>query len=81
MCIMNAGDAHRAAAEHQVGLMRAASPTRRFAVARSLTLQVGLLSRRALRRRNPSASNVELDRTFVELHYGEALVRRLLGEP
>jgi hypothetical protein len=77
---MKAGDTHHTASQLQVSLMRAAGPRRRLAVARSLTRQVGMLSRRALRRRNPDASSSELDRAFAELHYGDALVRRLLGE-
>ena len=62
-----------------VALMRAAGPVRRFAMARSLTQTVMDLSKRALRRRHPDATQVELDRAFAVLHYGEA-VARLLDE-
>jgi len=74
-------DTHPAARAHQIALLRAASPARRFGIARSLTLHMAALSRRALRRRNPDASEAELDRLFAEFHYGRAQVRRLMGEP
>ena len=61
----------------QVALMRAAGPVGRFAMARSLTQTVRDLSKRALRRRHPDAAQIELDRAFVVLHYGEAAVRLL----
>ena len=66
-------------ARRQVELVRQASPARRFATARSLTRTVAALSMRALRRRNPSASEAEIHRLFAELHYGTELVNRLLG--
>ena len=34
----------------------------------------------ALRRRRPHATDAEIDRAFVEVHYGAAIARRLLGE-
>ena len=73
-------DTSPAALARQVELMRAAGPARRFGLACSLTHTVCELSRRALRRRNPDATKAELDRAFAELHYGEALVRRLMGD-
>jgi len=72
-------DTHPDVAARQVELLRAANPARRFALARSLTRTVIMLSRRALRRRRPHATEKELDREFVELHYGEEVARRLLG--
>ena len=63
----------------QVDLVRQASVAGRFATARSLTLTVSALSKRALRRRNPGASEDEINRAFAELHYGAELVNRLLG--
>lgn len=78
---MSSSDTHPDALKYQIGLLRAAGPARRFGVARSLTRTVGALSRRALQRRRPDATKAELDRAFVELHYGTALARRLLGEP
>ncbi|MHC4938646.1 MAG: hypothetical protein ACYTHK_06730 [Planctomycetota bacterium] len=65
----------------QVELVRGASVARRFAMVRSLTGTVASLSRRALRRRRPDATEAEIDRAFVELHYGSEIARRLLGEP
>lgn len=72
-------DTHPAVAERQVELMRRAGVARRFAAVRSLTGTVAMLSRRALRRRRPDASEAEIDRAFAELHYGPALVERLMG--
>ena len=63
----------------QVELVRGASAARRFESARSLTRTVTALSRRALRRRNPDATEAEIDRAFAELHYGTDLVERLMG--
>ena len=63
----------------QADLVREASVARRFESARSLTMTVTALSRRALRRRYPGASKAEIDRAFAELHYGTDLVERLLG--
>ena len=63
----------------QVELVRQATVARRFQSARSLTRTVTALSRRALRRRNPDATEAELDRAFAELHYGTDLVERLMG--
>ncbi len=63
----------------QVELVRGASVARRFESARSLTRTVAALSRRALRRRNPEATEAEIDRAFADLHYGTDLVNRLMG--
>ena len=63
----------------QVELVQQASTARRFESARSLTRTVSALSMRALRRRNPEASKLEIDRMFAELHYGAELVNRLMG--
>ena len=73
-------DTSAEALARQVELVRAASVARRFETARSLTRIVAALSRRALRRRNPDATEAEIDRAFAELHYGAALVRRLMGD-
>ena len=63
----------------QVDLVRQASVACRFASARSLTWTVSALSKRGLRRRNPGASEDEINRAFAELHHGAELVNRLLG--
>ena len=68
------------AAARQIELMRAAGPAGRFSVARSLTRTVAFLSRRALRRRHLQATEKEIDRAFVALHYGEELARKLLDK-
>lgn len=74
-------DTHPAARARQIELLRAAGPARRFGVARSLTRTVCALSRRAIRRRHPDATEAELNRMFVELHCGAELARRLMGDP
>jgi hypothetical protein len=70
-------DTRPSAARQQIAWMREAGPTRRFLAAQSLSRSVIELSRRALRRRNPGASDDELDLLFVELHYGADLARRM----
>ena len=79
MAVMAVTDTHPEVEARQIELLRSASPARRFAIVRSLTRTVVMLSRRALRRRRPHATEKELDREFVELHYGEEVARRLLG--
>ena len=77
---MPCSDTHPATRARQLELLRATGPARRFGIARSLTRATAGLSRRALRRRHPEATEAELDRAFVELHYGADLARRLLGD-
>lgn len=60
-----------------VELMRNATSARRFAAVRSLTSTVASLSRRALRRRMPDATEEEIGVAFVALHYGEDSARTL----
>ena len=70
-------DTHPSALQRQVGLMRDATPAQRFAAVRSLSATVASLSRRALRRSMPDASEEEIDLAFVALHYGDAIAARL----
>jgi hypothetical protein len=66
----------------QIGLLRQAGPTRRAALALSLSAQVIGLARRAIRRAIPAATEEEVGLRFVELHYGEDLaadLRRFLS--
>jgi hypothetical protein len=65
------------AEEVQLALLRGASVAQRFALVRRLTQQTIQLSRRAIRRANPAASQQELSLLFVELHYGKDLAARL----
>ena len=74
---MATDDTHPSMRAKQIELLRAAGPVRRLALARSLTRTAVALSRRALRMRNPGASQAELDRMFVELHYGKDVARLL----
>jgi hypothetical protein len=66
----------------QIELLRQAGPTRRAAMALSLSAQVIGLARRAIRRSMPGATEEEVGLRFVELHYGEELaadLRRFLA--
>ena len=74
-------DTDPAAEKVQVDLLRRAGLKRRFALARSLSRTAMGLSRRAIRRANPEASDQEKLLAFVSLHYGEEIaqaVRRYL---
>jgi hypothetical protein len=57
----------------QLDLLRAASPARRAGLAISLTATAIGLSRRALERQAPGASEEEIGLRFVELNYGREL--------
>lgn len=70
-------DTHPSALQQQVELMRDADPAQRFAAVRSLSATVASLSRRALRRSTPDASEKEIDLAFVALHYGDAIAARM----
>ena len=61
----------------QIELLRAAGPTRRAELTRSMSRTVIDLSRRALRERMPGASETEVLLRWVRLNYGEALTLRL----
>lgn len=57
----------------QLALLRAATPSQRADLAVSLTATAIALSRRALQRQSPGASEEEIGLRFVELNYGPAL--------
>jgi hypothetical protein len=61
----------------QVALLRKATPAQRFSRARSLSQTTIQLSRRALRRTMPGASEQEVLLAFVALHYGKQWAERL----
>jgi hypothetical protein len=61
----------------QIELLRAAGPTKRAELTRSLSRTVIDLSRRALRQRMPDASETEVLLEWVRLSYGEDLARRV----
>lgn len=61
----------------QAELLRNASTARRFQLAQSLSRMTIQLSRRALRRAHPDATEREIDLAFVELHYGHALASQV----
>lgn len=61
----------------QLDLLRAATPARRAELAISLTATAIGLSRRALQRQSPGASEEEIGLRFVELNYGRELAAEL----
>lgn len=57
----------------QLELLRAASPAQRGGLALALTATAIGLSRRALERQSPEASEEEIGLRFLELNYGPEL--------
>ena len=57
----------------QLALLRAATPSQRAGLAVSLTATAIALSRRALQRQSPGASEEEIGLRFVALNYGPEL--------
>jgi len=70
-------DTHPEAEEIQIMLLRQATVAKRLAVMRSLSQTTIQLSRRAIRRANPTYSPLEVKLAFVAYHYGEELAERL----
>ena len=66
-------DTDREAERVQLELLRAAAPAQRAGLAVSLTETAIALSRRALQRQSPGASEEEIGVRFVELNYGPEL--------
>lgn len=66
-------DTHAEARAVQIELLRQASPARRFAITSPLSRTVIELSRRALRRAMPNATDKEILLRWVELHFGADL--------
>lgn len=65
-----------AADRHQIELMRAAGPQRRFALARSLSAQTLAMTHRTIARQYPELGEWERRAKFVELQYGAELGAR-----
>ena len=63
----------------QIELLRAATPARRAALARSLTSHTLGLARRAIREANPGADPDELRVRYVAAVYGRELATKLQG--
>ena len=61
----------------QIELIRKLSVAQRISKVRSLSQTTMYLSRRAIRRANPSLSEREVDLAFVAHHYGEDLAQSL----
>ena len=75
--ITQSSDTDPQAERVQIELMRSLSVSQRFSIVCSLSQTVMTLSRRAIRRANPTMSERVLDLTFVAYHYGEDLAERL----
>lgn len=69
------------ALQRHVDLMRDATPAQRLVAVRSLSATVASLSRRALRRSMPDASEWDIDVAFVALHYGDSVAAQLRSVP
>lgn len=70
-------DEDAGAREVQLGLLRAATPARRLALARSLSTTTIMLAREAIRRRHPQWSEREILLEFARVHYGDELALRV----
>jgi hypothetical protein len=70
-------DTHASAADVQFQLLRAASTSRRLALACSLSSTVIGLARRGLRQRHPELSEGDLGLLFLETHYSSELAERV----
>jgi hypothetical protein len=66
-------DTHPEVAELQIRLLREAGPSRRFALASSITGTVMHLAMQALERTRPEMSEWERKLLFAELNYGAEL--------
>lgn len=70
-------DTHPEAERVQIELLRKAGPARRVSLARSLSSMAIQLSRQAIRKANPHASEEELRLLGIEFYYGKELADRL----
>ena len=61
----------------QIDLLRVASPTKRFSIARALSRHVIALSRRTLREQMPDATDTDVLLKWVALTYGDDLSSRV----
>lgn len=64
----------------QIDLLRQAGPTRRFALARSLSQTAMQLARGGIRRRHPDADQEEVDLIFIATHYGRELAEQVRAD-
>ena len=70
-------DTHPEAERVQIELLRKAGIARRISIAGSLSRSAIQLSRQAIRKANPNASEAELRLIFIELNYGKGLADRI----
>jgi len=74
-----AADTTPEAAEVQLRLLRAASPSRRCQLAFALSDTTRHLARRGIDRRYPNLSEREKDLVFVRVHYGTEIADGVKG--
>ena len=70
-------DTHPEAERVQIELLRKAGMAKRISIAGRLSRSAIQLSRQAIRKANPTASETELHLLFIELNYGKELADRL----
>jgi len=74
---MSISDTSIEAAKLQITLLQSKTTAERLALTFTLSDMTISLSRRAIRRANPSFSKEEINCRFVELHYGKPLADAL----
>ena len=70
-------DTHPEVERVHIQLLSQAGPARRLALARSLSQSTIEMSRRAIGKRHPHLSSLEISLKFVQLCYGDDLAHRL----
>lgn len=70
-------ESHPATEDAQVEALRRMTGARRLEIMAALSATMMRLSRRALRRANPNATEHELKLLFIELNYGRELADRI----
>ena len=74
---MGVEESHPETEQAQVEALRRMRGARRLAIMAALSATAIRLSRRAIRRANPNASERELKLLFIELNYGRELADRI----
>ena len=74
---MRSADTSPDAEKVQLDLLRKAGPTKRAALARSLSCTIMWLTRRGIAERYPEADETEVELRFVAACYGEDLANAL----
>jgi hypothetical protein len=70
-------DTHSTAEQVQIELLRQAGPVRRAMLARAMTANAIMLSRRAIQLAHPEWSELEVKLFWAEVHYGKELIDKV----